>query len=1259
MRIVIDMQGAQTESRFRGIGRYTMAFAQAVVRNRGEHQIFLALSGLFPDTIEPIRATFNDLLPQENIRVWHAPGPVKECEAGNDTRRQVAEIMREAFLTSLQPDVIHVTSLFEGFVDDAVTSIGRFDQDTAVSVSLYDLIPLINPAQYLTLNPTYAAYYQRKIGSLNKAKCCLAISEFSRLEGIYHLSQDDDQIINISASVDEHFKSLIVDPDETAEFLIHLNIKRPFVLYTGGEDERKNLTRLIQAYALLPVNLRKDHHLVFAGKIPPTYINQFKQTASNEGLAEDELIFTGYLLEEDLVKMYNLCKLFVCPSWHEGFGLTALEAMACGAAVIGANTTSLPEVIGLGNALFDPFDVNAISVKLLQALQDQAFRRQLQEHAKRQSTKFSWDLTAIRAISAWKSRSVKQFGRETLLPSGYKPRLAFVSPMPPERTGIADYSAELLPALSKYYDIDLVVHQDHVDANQVSGYATVRDVAWLRAHASEVDRVIYQMGNSPFHQHMLALIKDIPGTVVLHDFFLSGLMSWLEVQGVEERVWSKALYETHGYSSVQLRYQNIEAAKQQFPVNGHVLRYALGVIVHSTFSKQLARQWHGEQYAEDWRVIPLLRATHIVGDRQAARHQLGFSPQDILVCSFGFLDPTKLNHRLLEAWFGSSLSNDTNCHLVFVGQNHDGDYGDELMETINRSECGCRIKITGFASPDLFNQYLAAADIAVQLRAQTRGETSAAVLDCMNHGISVVVNAHGTMAELVPSAVWVLQDEFDDNALMEALEELWRSPERRRSLGEQARKLILDLHAPDACAKQYAEAIEAFHLRKAHMLQALIPSIAGVMNNNSSDNDLLALASALSRNHPQSGWSKRLYLDISATSRNDLKSGIERVARALTLALLEAPPEGFRIEPVYLSEENGRFVYRHARRYTLGLMGSPTDSFVDDIVVPNAGDVLLGLDLSGDTMIRAGQSGLYKDLRRQGVFVYATVFDLLPVRMPEVFPPEADQTHIRWLETISEFDGAVCISKSVADDLKAWQELQGLKFENRRKFSIDWFHMGADVTNSAPSRGMPSDADKTLKKINSRPSFLMVGTIEPRKGYLQTLQAFDYLWKQGLNINLVIVGREGWKGLPDSKRRDIPQTLEQLRSSPELDQHLFWLEGISDEYLEKVYAASAALIAASYGEGFGLPLIEAAQHKLPIICRDIPVFKEVAGAHAFYFEAGDAIELSASITKWLVLHEKTTHPTSECMHWMTWNESAEKLQHLLISSTLTKKGTNE
>src|SRR5262245_55932251 len=192
MRIVIDMQGAQTESRFRGIGRYTMSFSQAVARLRGEHEIVLALNGLFPDTIEPIRAAFDGLLPQENIRVWYALGPVRELEPGNESRREAAEQIRESFLAILAPDVIHVSSLLEGYGDDAVTSIGRFDDTTLVSVTLYDLIPLLNPDHYLKPNPLYAKYYQRKLEYFKRAALYLAISDASRQEGLDHLGLSAD-----------------------------------------------------------------------------------------------------------------------------------------------------------------------------------------------------------------------------------------------------------------------------------------------------------------------------------------------------------------------------------------------------------------------------------------------------------------------------------------------------------------------------------------------------------------------------------------------------------------------------------------------------------------------------------------------------------------------------------------------------------------------------------------------------------------------------------------------------------------------------------------------------------------------------------------------------------------------------------------------------------------------------------------------------------------------------------------------------------
>jgi glycosyltransferase involved in cell wall biosynthesis len=111
------------------------------------------------------------------------------------------------------------------------------------------------------------------------------------------------------------------------------------------------------------------------------------------------------------------------------------------------------------------------------------------------------------------------------------------------------------------------------------------------------------------------------------------------------------------------------------------------------------------------------------------------------------------------------------------------------------------------------------------------------------------------------------------------------------------------------------------------------------------------------------------------------------------------------------------------------------------------------------------------------------------------------------------------------------------------------------------------------------------------------------------------------------------------------------LEGISDECLEKVYAASTCLISASEGEGFGLPLIEAAQHKKPIIARDLPVFREVAGQYAYYFNDLDPQSLTVCIKDWLTLHAEGKAPQSDNMPSLTWQESSKQLLSKILPTT--------
>ena len=140
-------------------------------------------------------------------------------------------------------------------------------------------------------------------------------------------------------------------------------------MYTAGIDHRKNIEGLIHGYALLPDEIRRNHHLAIVCAAQAESISAIKQHARKQG-GEDEFLLTGFVSDEDLLVLYNICSGFCFPSFHEGFGLPALEAMQCGAATIGSNASSIPEVIGRTDALFDPHDKIDIARLLHRLLTD-------------------------------------------------------------------------------------------------------------------------------------------------------------------------------------------------------------------------------------------------------------------------------------------------------------------------------------------------------------------------------------------------------------------------------------------------------------------------------------------------------------------------------------------------------------------------------------------------------------------------------------------------------------------------------------------------------------------------------------------------------------------------------------------------------------------------------------------------------------------------------------------------------------------------
>jgi len=1225
MRLLIDLQGAQATHHQRGIGRYSLSLALALVRQKDAHEVRLLLNAHFAQSVQEIRAAFAGHLPDDHIHLWQGIEPFDDASLDHVERRKLAAQLRSAHIASIQPDVVLLTSLFEGPGNAAIVAIDASEPPTAVV--LYDLIPWIHQNLYLT-TPAMRDWYRSRLAELNKAHLLLSISQHTRSEALAYLDWPPDRVVNISSACDDIFAPAQVPSALRQSWASQHGLTRPFLMYTGGLDQRKNIERLIRAYGKLPMLIRQAHQLVIVCAIHEEAKQRLQQEALHAGLDANDMVMTGFVAEDHLVALYNACKAFIFPSWHEGFGLPVLEAMRCGKAVIAANTTSLPEVLGYPQALFDPFNEDEMRDRMAWVLGDDPARHQLEQHALVQSAQFDWDSTALAALAAlFDALPIpKSDARQR------KPRLACVSPLPPEQSGISDYTAQLLKDLSDHYDIEVIVQQTMVSDEWILAHCPVRTVDWFKQHHPQFDRVLYHVGNSHFHAHILELMANIPGVVVLHDFFISGLQSH-RLQGDGGQAWRNMLHASHGYPALladQLPSDRADVV-WQYPCNLPVLQQALGIIVHSDFSLRLARQWFGDHTPIDWPIIPLLRApaARQPEGKAAIRQRLQWPPDAFVVCSFGLIGPHKLNRELLDAFLGSALAKDDRCILVFVGANDEGPYGQGLLDRIQQSAISSRIRITGWTDANDYQDCLAAADLGVQLRTLSRGETSAAVLDCMSHGLPTIVNANGSMADLDPKTVWQLADSFYTYELIHAMETLWQAPEKRAQLGQQARHLLATRHAPEACARQYQKALESFYELHPSTGPGQLQKLRTLELSHAEHAQARAMLAQLFPPQPRL---RQLLVDISELVRHDSRTGIQRVTRAILNQWLREPLAGWRIEPVWAQPD--RPGYRYARLYTANFLGLPRDWASDEPVQAWAGDVFLGLDLQ-PTVVHSQQNTL-RQWQGQGVRVQFVAYDLLPVTHPEFFVPGAAQGFTQWLTTIALADVVISISRSTRDALRTW--LQHHKPECHP--ALEWFHLGADVEQSVPTRGFPDHAENILPGIKARKSFLMVGTLEPRKAHAQVLDAFDELWRQGHPLNLVLVGKQGW--LTES-------LVERLNQHPENGKRLLWLQGVSDDMLAWLYQHSTALIAASYAEGYGLPLIEAARHGCPVLARDIPVFREVAYTHAHYFAAESAADLSSAILGWLALHHQNKHPVSSGMHALSWKKSAQNLLALVCA----------
>lgn len=962
MRIVIDLQACQNGSRHRGIGRYAMDLTKAMLRLDTEHTFFVCLSTRYPDTIQPVRDALDGLLPQERIIVFSTPDRTSATDPGNAWRNRAAEIVRSYAIEGVDPDIVFIPNLFDGIWDETVVSVEQGTYLTAVT--LHDLVPMVYPTEHIPEDKDKVTYF-RKIQNIHNADLILAISDYIRDEATRLLGVPPLNVISTLEGADTKFENSPISVEHQAEIMARLKIKRPFLLNTSPLEFRKNLEGLIAGFASLPVPLRKRYQLVIVGRMDAYAHRYVAECIEREGLGSEDVVLTGFVSDADLVNLYKCCELFVFPSISEGFGLPPLEAMACGAAVIGSSTTSIPEVIGRADAMFDPAEPGDIARTMERFLSDPARLVELRAHGLERAKLFSWQDAAQRAIASfeavWKNKRAVDGGQVApghVSLGRVKERLAIISQTHQSALRHIAYLRTVLPDLAAFYDVTLISLDGAPDDLRLRANWEVNDLPWFQANASRFSRVLYNLDLFASAE-MVAFLRAHRGVVLLHVPLTEARMNVDAGSSLSSRV-QRDLFIVGGYRGLL---EALEAGEEGRAViarraGAELLQECAGLILESPESVSILPNSRG---AGAVHLIPTMPVALDGSDSSAFRNALRIPKgADVFL---GCAANAAAAWRLMSA-FRTALSNSTKlAHLVLYV--HDRSRGTTDKQIVRLGSLPGRVHWIGHEFDERYAEVLAAADAVMLVGDLEQHFSERLQADAVASGRPVRVVTGS------PGEATVFADEQRNQ--LEAIFEELAAAERFDPAAEQG---TTSLPHSSVIAKALWEAIERAtldgpHTRYKEIIRSFPKCVRGVKP---SADDLIQVSCAIADNESLSRG-PTVFVDVTTFAGPDAGTRIGFTNRRFLMDLLRNWPTDRKLEPVYFDRSN----FVSARQYVGRLIGLDHTHIADEKIRVRAGDLMVGFD-----ELRPFAPASWHELRRLQALgarcLYVATEDLLLLR---------------------------------------------------------------------------------------------------------------------------------------------------------------------------------------------------------------------------------------------------------------------------------------
>ncbi|HEU5003765.1 MAG TPA: glycosyltransferase [Actinomycetota bacterium] len=806
MRIGIDYQilALGPELITRGMGRYTQQQLREVLAvDRDNEYLLLCEAGADLSLIDPA------VLEAPNVDLACYPKP--RAEVTEATTLQLAEHYL-AWLERQGLDLYHATAPL------MLTGPPLVRVDTCPTVvTLYDLIPLRYPDRYYVEDPL-RRQYERGLGFLATADRLLAISEYARSDAVALIGYPEERIDKAWPIADDVFRPL---PDHLVRKLLsvvssRIRIPEHYLLTVSHIHYSKNLDTLLRAYAGLPEALRTRLPLVLCCHLDQASLNAVGSLAFDLGISAD-LVITGGVSDAELAALYNRATLVVHPSRAEGFGFPVLEAMRCGAPVVTTTASSLPEVAGDAALQVDPEDAGSLAAAIQRVAGDPALQATLRAKGFVQAERFNRHQLAEATLACYQRAVALPPAPGGPGPAGR--RIALWTPLPPQATGIADYSAELLDGLATRCEVDVFVDGGYLPAGAVLQRHHIHHASgFVRRNAARpYDAVLYQVGASPFHAYMTAAFEAHPGIAVLHDLIWSNVVYTEIVHETGDAPrFHRMLADLHGARAVEelrrLAFEDQDAVWDffgRYPMLDPVVNPSIAQIVHfPDAARELLAAFPG---SHPW-VVPMGVADPYAGqpdlDQAAARTALGMDPERFVASLVGLVHPLK---RVESCLWAIAALKEQGRHplLVVAGPCYDQAYLERLSHLGYTLGLGDTLEFTGRLPREDFDRHMVAADVIVNLRAPVHKHMSAVLMRSVAAGKPVVLSDLPEWRFLPGSFCWRVPVAGEAEAVATALGALEDDPGRRRAMGEAARAWYLAEGTAERMAERYLGVVDA------------------------------------------------------------------------------------------------------------------------------------------------------------------------------------------------------------------------------------------------------------------------------------------------------------------------------------------------------------------------------------------------------------------------------------------------------------------